>query len=89
MRGMIGSWLICGPLVLLLAVVACGSDPSADDTSSGATVGTRVDVGGGSYTNVTPEELRSMLDDKDFPLVNVHIPYEGEIEGTDSFVAFD
>lgn len=30
-----------------------------------------------------------MLEDKDFPLINVHIPYEGEIESTDEFVPFN
>ena len=45
--------------------------------------------GGGSYTNVTAAGLATMLEDKDFPLINVHIPYEGEIEGTDLFLPFN
>ena len=43
----------------------------------------------GGYTKVSPAELTAMLAKKDFPLINVHVPYEGEIEGTDAFVAYD
>ena len=49
----------------------------------------RVIVPGGAYFTIEPQELEAMLKTKDFPLVNVHIPYEGEIAGTDSFIAFD
>ncbi len=46
-------------------------------------------AGGGSYTDVSAGGLARMLEKKDFPLVNVHIPYEGEIAGTDLFIPFD
>ena len=46
-------------------------------------------AGGGSYVDVSPAELAAMLPGKTFPLVDVHVPYEGEIEGTDLFIPFD
>lgn len=40
-------------------------------------------------TEVTSSQLKAMLEQKDFFFVNVHIPYEGEIEKTDAFIAYD
>lgn len=44
-----------------------------------------------SYTNISVQELNDMLasGNKDFPLINVHIPYEGEIPQTDAFIPFN
>lgn len=43
----------------------------------------------GSYTNVTPKQLKDMLVNKNFPFINVHVPYEGEIENTDANIPYD
>ena len=43
----------------------------------------------GTYYQLEPHELKAQIASKDFFLVNVHIPYEGEIAGTDAFIAFD
>ena len=51
--------------------------------------GEKVDALGGSYQNVTSDELHTMLKNKDFVLVNVHIPFAGNIEGTDLSIAYD
>lgn len=51
--------------------------------------GTKVDVPGGSYTDVSVTDLQSMLKNKDFMLVNVHIPYDGDILGTDISIRYD
>ena len=52
--------------------------------------GESVKVSGGSYRNVGSGELwRIMLQKKDFPLINVHIPYEGELPQTDAFIPYE
>lgn len=37
---------------------------------------------------LTPEQLLAMLDNKDFALINVHVPNAGEITGTDTHIAY-
>jgi rhodanese-related sulfurtransferase len=44
---------------------------------------------GGTYTSVSPGRLAELLKAKDFVFINVHVPYEGEIEGTDTFLPYD
>jgi len=52
-------------------------------------LGKQVEVQGGAYTEINVDELQSMLESKDFVLVNVHIPFEGDIPGTDVSIPFD
>jgi len=52
-------------------------------------VGKQVQVQGGAYTEISVNELQSMLKDKDFTLVNVHIPFEGDIPNTDVSIPYD
>lgn len=41
---------------------------------------------GVNFTTLTSAQLAAMLQQKDFFFVNVHVPYEGEIENTDAFI---
>ena len=83
--------LIFASVALVLA--ACGgqgaSPPPVSEVDLAEQTQSVPVESGGSYTDVSAVGLAAMLEDKDFPLINVHIPYEGEIEGTDLFIPFD
>lgn len=85
------------PLMVLVALVtaACagGSSPAASTAAPPASTAPSglmtVYADGGTYTSVSPARLTEMLAAKDFTLVNVHVPYEGEIDRTDLFIPYD
>lgn len=78
-------------LVLAVGAVACGGDDRRDAQVDGAGPSvTTVSVPGGSYQRVGPGEFESLMTSNPSALLlNVHIPYAGEIDGTDAFLPFD
>ncbi len=44
---------------------------------------------GGSYRVVSAQELQTLLEAKDFTMINVHIPWQGDIPQTDLRLAYD
>ena len=86
---------VTSSLFLLMAFVlaSCGGQESNETAPVVTDLSSQVQAvtieGGGSYTDVSAEGLALMMENKDFPLINVHIPYAGEIEGTDEFIPFD
>jgi rhodanese-related sulfurtransferase len=66
--------------LLGLLLVACQSN---------SVTGEDVAVAGGSYKNVSPRELNALLKNKDFIFVNVHLPFAGNIAGTDLSIPYD
>src|SRR4051812_41782172 len=61
----------------------------ATTTPTGSQASTRIDAPGGAYTNLKPAELKAMLDHKDFLLVDVHTPHEGQLPQTDGRIPYD
>lgn len=70
--------------VLMLALAGCGAPAKPPAGQPAAAVAQPVQV-----TKIDVDQLAAMLEDKDFTFVNVHIPYEGEIAGTDANIPFD
>jgi rhodanese-related sulfurtransferase len=71
-------------LVSAIAFAACsgGSDPS--NGSGGADPG----AGGSGWTRLSPQALDELMAAEDVFLVNVHVPFEGEITGTDVHIPY-
>jgi len=67
-------------LLLVLVLAACQSQPVTGETMTTAE---------GTYTRISPAELNTMLKAKDFVLVNVHIPFAGDIAGTDLSIPYN
>ena len=75
--------------IILGSILLTACNSTSTPVAPGEVVGQKVSVYGGEYTNVTVEELETMLEDKDFVFVNVHIPFEGDIPDTDLSIPFD
>jgi len=77
------------PLLLISAFLLSACNVSSSTETSYDSTGSKVSVPGGAYTNLNVEELQGMLENKDFLFVNVHVPFEGDIPGTDIFIPYD
>jgi rhodanese-related sulfurtransferase len=65
----------------LIIIVACGFwECSNNEEQPAAQSG---------YENVSVGRFVEMMDHKDFILINVHVPYEGEIPGTDFLIPYN
>ncbi|MBI3979792.1 MAG: rhodanese-like domain-containing protein [Chloroflexi bacterium] len=83
--------LVAITLVAFLAACQSAANlPAPAPTASGAaSPGQPVAVAGGSYLNISSQQLKTMLDRKDFLLVDVHIPNEGHLAGTDLRIPYN
>jgi rhodanese-related sulfurtransferase len=68
--------------IVMLLAAGCAGSPSG---AAPASLAKNAD----GYTDITAQQLKSMLAAKDFTLVNVHVPYQGELPQTDLFIPYD
>jgi len=73
--------ILASVIVLFVAttLVACQSEKSSETKESASAM----------YTTMTVQQLHERLSNKDFTLINVHIPYAGEIPQTDLFIPYN
>lgn len=72
--------------LLLLPAAALGQAPATPSPA----LGDRVAVPGGAYWTISVAELQGLLGSEDRPLlVNTHVPFQGDIVGTDISIQFD
>ncbi|HEX6230839.1 MAG TPA: rhodanese-like domain-containing protein [Actinomycetota bacterium] len=62
-------------LVWVLALAACSNGSGTSGRAEG-------------WTRLSPRELNDLMAQEDVFLVNVHVPYEGQIPGTDVHIPF-
>jgi rhodanese-related sulfurtransferase len=76
-------------LVMFLLLSACQSPAAPTITPEASDIGKIVNVDNGSYKDISVIELQILLKNKDFLLVNVHIPFEGNLPNTDLSIPYD
>jgi rhodanese-related sulfurtransferase len=82
-RGLLGL-TIAAALGTGLASCSSGHEghPTATDSATG-------DPATPTLVHLDPEQFASRVARPEAAVINVHIPYEGELEGTDAFIPFD
>ncbi|RJP48544.1 MAG: rhodanese-like domain-containing protein [Anaerolineaceae bacterium] len=64
----------------LFSLIACQSQEQ---------IGIQAEMNGVPYRVVSVQELQTMLENKDFTMINVHTPWEGDIPQTDLRLSYD
>ena len=71
-------------IIAAIALVACDNVVTEEHSND-----TGLTKNSDGYVDIDVDQLNNMMDDKNFALVNVHIPYAGDIPETDTSIPFD
>ncbi len=72
-------------VILTLLMVACAPATPSAVPAEPILLPSNAD----GYVDITAQRLAEMLENQELALVNVHIPYDGELPQTDLFIPFD
>jgi rhodanese-related sulfurtransferase len=76
-------------LIILAALFFSACSSPANGGAGASQVGKIIKTENGQYTDISVSELETMLKNKDFVFVNVHIPFEGNLPKTDLSIPYD
>jgi rhodanese-related sulfurtransferase len=76
-------------IILPLFIIALLFSACTSGIEAGQEMVRTVQVNSGSYQEISIASLTGMLEDKDFVFINVHIPFEGDIPGTDLSIPYN
>jgi rhodanese-related sulfurtransferase len=76
-------------LLLSVAALLLASCGTGGTSSGGGQTPLGFAKNSDGYADISVEELAELLEDRDLTMVNVHIPYEGELPQTDLLIPYD
>lgn len=90
-------WFVIPVLTIIsLLVVACGQSPAQTGTTVKHSAAVKqanpfaaLPKNAGGFTDISIEQLAESLPEKNYTLVNVHIPYAGDLPQTDLSIPFN
>ena len=71
-------------IFIIMSLIALGCTAKVENSNKD-----RIALQNSNYKNMTVDELNQQLKNKDFALVDVHIPEQKHINGTDAFIPYD
>ncbi len=82
--------LVAGPLLLIAGYFALGMPGMDHSSTSGADSGSAMSsMDHASFTRMDSDAFAARTAGPSTFVVNVHTPYDGEIDGTDAFIAYE